>query len=325
MLASLAVRCCRAKEQPFQLETSEAGLNGRIRCARTDESRGASANGKPRNLPITLPFVPMEARSVDEIPRGRQWVYEPKWDGFRPLWRVTATPIELQSKSGQSLTRYFPELVEAVKALPADRFILDGEIVVPVGSRLSFDQLLLRIHPAESRIRKLAAEHPSMLIVFDLLVDRGGESLIDRSLGERRKRLESLAKSAFRGSDRVRISPFHRSITGNRCGGLILPARTWMASSPNVWTCRTPPANARPCKKSSDIRTADCVVGGFRYGTNDKIVGSLLLGLYDDEGLLNHVGFTSNLSKDVRQAPHSRLEALVAAPGFTGLCAGRAQ
>ena len=121
-------------------------------------------------LPLPQSYAPMEAKSVDAIPTGDQWQYEPKWDGFRCLAFRDGAEVELRSKSGQPLTRYFPELVEALNGLPAKKFVLDGEIVVPVGKALSFDDLLVRIHPAESRVRKLAAETPASMIVFDLLV-----------------------------------------------------------------------------------------------------------------------------------------------------------
>src|SRR5882757_1161081 len=125
-------------------------------------------------LPLRRPFPPMEAKSVDEIPTGTEWQYEPKWDGFRSLVFRDGNTVELQSKSGQPLTRYFPELVEAIHRLKAKQFVFDGEIVVPSGGTFSFDSLLQRIHPAQSRIEKLAKETPALLIVFDLLVDGKG-------------------------------------------------------------------------------------------------------------------------------------------------------
>src|SRR5690348_15417584 len=125
-------------------------------------------------LPLKPPFAPMEALSVDTIPEGEDWQYEPKWDGFRCLLFRDGGKVELQSKSGQSLTRYFPELAEAAAALKAKRFVLDGEIVVPDGRAFSFDNLLQRIHPAASRVKTLAAGTPALLIVFDLLADGAG-------------------------------------------------------------------------------------------------------------------------------------------------------
>src|SRR2546426_6214106 len=126
----------------------------------------------------------MEAKAVDAIPQGEQWQYEPKWDGFRCLAFRDGEKVELQSKAGQPVGRYFPELVEALLKLKAKKFVLDGEIVVPVGKELSFDDLLQRIHPAESRIRKLAASHPAVYLVFDLLVSESGAALVEHPLSE---------------------------------------------------------------------------------------------------------------------------------------------
>src|SRR5512139_2668740 len=149
----------------------------------------------------------MEAQLVDEIPRGRGWQYEPKWDGFRCLAFRDGDAIELQSKAGQSLTRYFPEVVAHLRALAAPRFVLDSEIVIAIDGHLSFDDLLQRIHPAESRVRRLAAEHPATLIVFDLLADARGKSLAQQTLVQRRRMLEAFAQRYFRGHGGVRLSP----------------------------------------------------------------------------------------------------------------------
>src|SRR3954463_7623416 len=152
------------------------------------------------------PIPPMEATSVDAIPAGHHWQYEPKWDGFRCLVFRDGDKVELQSKAGQPLARYFPEMVEAVKELAAKQFVLDGELVIPEDRGLSFDELLLRLHPAESRVRKLAAEHPAMLIVFDLLADGAKSKLVDAPLKERRAALEKFAKANF-GKSQIRLSP----------------------------------------------------------------------------------------------------------------------
>ena len=134
------------------------------------------------------PFAPMEALSVDEIPTGKGWQYEPKWDGFRCLVFRNGGKVDLRSKAGRSLTRYFPELVEAILEVKADKFAIDGEIVVPHDGAFSFDDLLQRIHPAASRVKRLAAETPALLIAFDLLADIDGRSLTHLPLRERRQR-----------------------------------------------------------------------------------------------------------------------------------------
>src|SRR3954453_23134797 len=145
----------------------------------------------------------MEALSVDEIPTGSGWQYEPKWDGFRCLLFRNRRDIFLQSKSGRSLTRYFPELVEAARALKVQTFVVDGEIVVPRNGAFSFDDLLQRIHPAPSRIEKLARETPALLIAFDLLQDERGHSLLELPLRDRRPKLDAFANDYFDGSSRL--------------------------------------------------------------------------------------------------------------------------
>jgi len=222
----------------------------------------------------------MEALSVDEIPRGKNWQYEPKWDGFRCLIFRDGGKIDLQSKSGQSLTRYFPELVAAIASLKAKRFVLDGEIVVPDGKALSFDDLLQRIHPATSRVNRLAAETPALLIVFDLL-SSDGKILTTEPLSARRKSLESFARKYLRAHKTIRLSPATTKITdaekwlkqvGAALDGIIAKRRDLAYES----------GNRRGMQKIKNFRSADCVVGGFRYNEGKKTVGSLLLGLYDD-------------------------------------------
>src|ERR1041385_4678973 len=157
-------------------------------------------------MPLKPPIPPMEATSADATPAGPEWQYEPKWDGFRCLVFRRGDKVELQSKAGKPLTRYFPDVIESVQALSAKRFVLDGEIVVPHGRAFSFDDLLQRIHPAASRIAKLAEETPALLIVFDLLEDERGHALLDLPLAERRLKLEEFTKKNAHG-DRVRLSP----------------------------------------------------------------------------------------------------------------------
>src|SRR3954471_14158713 len=149
---------------------------------------------------------PMEARSVDEIPTGDGWQYEPKWDGFRCLTFRDGDEIFLQSKNGQPLARYFPDVAANVAKVPHQRFVLDGELVIPVDGALSFDELQLRLHPAASRVQKLAAAHPAVYIVFDLLAE-DGESYLNRPLRERRRLLEKFARLNFKSTQGLRLSP----------------------------------------------------------------------------------------------------------------------
>jgi ATP-dependent DNA ligase len=275
------------------------------------------------SLEIKMPLLPMEARLVDEPPVGPGWQYEPKWDGFRCLTFRDGDKISLQSKSGQPLARYFPDLVESLRTLPASRFVLDGEIVIPIEGRLSFDELLMRIHPAASRVRKLADEHPATFVVFDLLLDERGKSLLDQSLSDRRPRLEKFAKKFFPRGGHIRLSPasetlgvarkWFRAVGGNLDGivakRLDLPYQS---------------GNRDGMQKVKHRKTADCVVGGFRYGQGKgkERVGSLLLGLYDKQGLLDHVGFTSSFKDAERQKVAAIVQPLIKSPGFTGHAPG---
>ena len=267
----------------------------------------------------------MEARSVDAIPRGSEWQYEPKWDGFRCLLSRDGDRVELRSKSGEDLTRYFPELVEAARKLKATDFVLDGEIVVRRGKAFSFDDLLQRIHPAASRVKKLAQETPGLFIAFDLLATTKDKKLSARPLGERRPALEAFAKTQFKSNPTFRLSAATKSHataekwlaqSGGGCDGVIAKRIDLPYQS----------GNRDGMQKIKKFRSADCVVGGFRYATNKlngkKVVGSLLLGLYDDKGLLHHVGFTSAIKQQEKPALTAKLEPLVAKPGFTGNAPG---
>jgi ATP-dependent DNA ligase len=162
------------------------------------------------SLPLHSSYAPMNALLVDEVPDGERWHYEPKWDGFRCLAFCDGGRIELRSKSGQPLARYFPEIVAELSRLKVKRFVLDGELVVPLDGGLSFDALLQRIHPAESRIRKLALETPAMFIVFDLLVDASGRRRTDQPLARRREALEEFAVRVLHATDRLVLSPTTR-------------------------------------------------------------------------------------------------------------------
>jgi ATP-dependent DNA ligase len=262
----------------------------------------------------------MEAKITADLPTGPEWEYEPKWDGFRCLAFREDDAIELQSKSGQPLTRYFPEIVEALQKVEAKKFVLDGELIVPVGGRLSFDDLLQRIHPADSRVRKLAHTHPAQLVVFDLLVNGNGSSLISLPLKERRRLLENFHETFLAGTGRILLSV----ATGDRD-----LARVWMKEMrgqlDGVIAKRVDQPYAsgeRAMLKVKTLRSADCVVGGFRYGSGKKVVGSLLLGLYDEAGLLHHVGFTSSLPVAERERLTLQLQQRIEPPGFTGKAPG---
>jgi ATP-dependent DNA ligase len=272
-------------------------------------------------LPLRPPFEPMEALSVDRIPVGKDWQYEPKWDGFRALVFRDGEDVALQSKSGRSMTRYFPELVAALRALKAETFVLDGEIVVPSDGAFSFDALLQRIHPAASRVRTLSLDTPALLILFDILVDAEGRLLTDLALSDRRPALEAFFKSYGRRAERLRLSPATTKVTD---------AKAWLARvgatlDGVVAKRRDLPyrsGDRTGMQKIKNYRSADCVVGGFRYNEGSPLVGSLLLGLYDDAGLLHHVGFTSTVKRADKPALTKKLEALIAPPGFTGNAPG---
>jgi ATP-dependent DNA ligase len=261
--------------------------------------------------------APMEALLAAELPRGRGWQYEPKWDGFRCLARKEGDEVSLTSKSGKPLGRYFPDIVELVGSLKDDRFLLDGELIIPVGDSLSFEELQLRLHPAESRVRKLAAEHAAELMLFDLL-DLGGKNLMAEPLSARREALETFF--ARNREPRLHLSPE----THDRRA-----AQEWLERSggalDGVVAKRTDleyRSGERAMVKVKQQRTADCVVGGFRYADKKKEVGSLLLGLYNDKDLLDHVGFTSAIPAKERPKLTRDLEELVEPPGFTGNAPG---
>jgi len=263
----------------------------------------------------------MEALSVDAIPEGPEWQYEPKWDGFRCLVFRDGDTVTLQSKAGKPLTRYFPDVVAAAGALKAKHFVLDCEIAVPRDGAFSFDALLQRIHPAQSRIQRLAVETPALLIAFDLLEDERGKSLLEQPLSERRPKLEAFAGKNFCKGIGVRLSPATNRLSeakgwlkkvGSTLDGIIAKRR----DAPYA-------AGTRDAMvKVKNYRSADCVVGGFRYGTNSKLIGSLLLGLYDADGLLHHVGFTSSVVRADKPQLTAKLEKLKDGPGFTGNAPG---
>jgi ATP-dependent DNA ligase len=272
------------------------------------------------SLPLQKSFAPMEAQPASELPAGPEWHYEPKWDGFRCLAFRDGNKVDLQSKSQKPLTRYFPELVAALKALKPQKLVLDGEIVIPLDGQLSFDSLLMRIHPAESRVRKLSLETPSVYIVFDLLVDENGKDLTKLPLRERRKRLEGFAKKYLTENGPIRLSPMTDDLAvarkwfhmGVGLDGIVAKRDDLPYQS----------GNRTGMQKIKKQRTADCVVGGFRYLEKKKEVGSLLLGLYNGEGKLDHVGFSSSIHDEERRELTKKLENMAKPPGFTGNAPG---
>ncbi len=261
-------------------------------------------------FPVPLETAPMEAKAASELPRDDGWQFEPKWDGFRCLAFRDGDAAELRAKSGKSLTRFFPEVAERVRALPQERFVLDGELMIQVGGAYSFDALQMRLHPAESRIRRLSAETPAILVAFDCLMDGAGAPMLGNPLTARREALE-----AFHGEG-LELTPFTRDRD---------EAQGWLdrltANLDGVVCKRLDGAyetGERAMLKVKRLRTADCVVGGFRYESDSRLVGSLLLGLFDADGKLDHVGYTSTITDAERPALTERLEALVGPPGFTG-------
>jgi ATP-dependent DNA ligase len=275
----------------------------------------------PIDLPVRPPYPPMEARSAGKIPTGAGWLFEPKWDGFRCLAFRKGGQVLLQSKACQPLGRYFPELVAGLAALPVRTFVLDGEIVIRRNGALSFDDLLQRIHPAESRIRKLAQETPATLYAFDLLVDERGRSLAGKPLAERREKLEALFAKVPDGaaamlspstSARPTAERWMRDLGGGGLDGVVAKRLDEPYHS----------GEREGMVKVKRMRTADCVVGGFRWTQAGGAVGSLLLGLYDEEGKLDHVGFSSSFTAAERKELEPILLPLREPPGFTGKAPG---
>ncbi len=275
--------------------------------------------GRFDDLPLKPPIEPMASRQVLQIPRGEQWLYEPKWDGFRCIAFRSDDDVELESKSGQSLTRYFPEIVTALQGIGARRFVIDGEIFVESGAGFDFDALLQRIHPAQSRVLKLSQQTPARFAVFDLLVDEKKQAWYERPLSERRTALESFAERSFANGSPLVVSPATSDV---------VVAQKWLdgdaARLDGVIAKRLDEPDALGRRdavvKVKRRYTADCVVGGFRR-SGDGAVASLLLGLYDD-GKLDHVGFVGSMSAAERKRASDLLEPIVAPPGFTGVTPG---
>jgi ATP-dependent DNA ligase len=317
------------------------------------------------NLPIQPPYPPAEAKSIDSLPQESGWLYEPKWDGFRCLAFRLGDEVALQSKAGQPLGRYFPEIVAALRSLPARKFVLDGEIVIHSGAGLDFDALLQRIHPAASRIQRLSQETPATYMVFDLLVDGQGRSLAARPLSARRMALQEFAAANICAElDRKRSKKIgsRTTLNGDRKRIILSPASAdfaiaekWMREgAASGWDgvvakrldCEYMSGERTGMVKIKRIRTADCVVGGFRWArgknsegkaadsksTSSKTadpkkrpteeVGSLLLGLYNKNGELDHIGFSSSFTREDRKKLKSILKPYMGGEGFSGKAPG---
>jgi ATP-dependent DNA ligase len=315
------------------------------------------------NLPIQPPYPPAEAKSIASLPHESGWLYEPKWDGFRCLAFRQGDEVILQSKAGQPLGRYFPEIVAALLALPARKFVLDGEIVIRSGAGLDFDALLQRIHPAASRIQKLSQETPSTYMVFDLLVDGQGRSLAARPLSARRMALQEFAVVNMDAERDRKPSKKERTQTTLNSGERIMlspasadfaTAEKWMREgAASGWDgvvakrldCEYMSGERTGMIKIKRIRTVDCVVGGFRWarGKNSENkagdskadsksasakkrpteeIGSLLLGLYNKNGQLDHIGFSSSFTREERKKLKPILEPLMGGEGFSGKAPG---
>lgn len=276
------------------------------------------ASSEPK-FGLSLEIEPMEARSAESLPEGPGWQFEPKWDGFRCLVFKEGSAADLRAKSGKPLGRYFPEVLEFFSKLPAERFVVDGELVIDIDGKLAFDALQMRLHPAESRVRKLSAQTPAKLVVFDMLMGHDGVPILDQDLEFRRAALEAFAKDAV-NPGRLILSPFTRDR---------VEATRWLSASGadiDGVVCKRIDEpylpGERAMMKVKRLRTADCVVGGFRYESNSDLVGSLLLGLYNDQGELDHVGFTSTITDAERPELTAKLEALRGGAGFTGKAPG---
>ncbi|MGP3966292.1 ATP-dependent DNA ligase [Streptomyces sp. 6N223] len=235
------------------------------------------------DLPVMPPVKPMLARLADEIPAGMH--YEAKWDGFRAIVFRDGDEVDIGSRTGKSLTRYFPELADGLRARLPERCVMDGEIVIALAGRLDFDALTERIHPADSRVRLLAERTPASFVAFDLLA-LGDDSLLDAPLSERRAALEEALRGTHQpvflapATDDIQVARrWYEQYEGAGLDGIVAK-RLDQPYRPDQ----------RVMVKIKHERTADCVVAGLRHHKTGPVVGSLLLGLYDDAGALHHVG-----------------------------------
>ncbi|HEX6711769.1 MAG TPA: ATP-dependent DNA ligase [Thermoleophilaceae bacterium] len=242
-------------------------------------------------LPLEPPIQPQLAKTAKDLPDGDNWVYEPKYDGFRTIVFRDGDEVYLQSRNGKPMNRYFPEVVESIRKMKADRVVMDGEIIVVVDGIQEFDLLGQRIHPAESRVKMLAEQWPAAFVAFDLLAE-DDEALLETPLTERRKRLEKAVGKP------IEITP----MTGDREA-----AGQWLTGTSEgvvakLADCPYMPGERKAMAKIKRIRTADLVVVAFRFGKEEGTLGSLILGAYDDDGELHVVGHTSGFkAKEKRE------------------------
>jgi ATP-dependent DNA ligase len=248
-------------------------------------------------LPLKPPVKPQLAKSARELPEGEGWRYEPKFDGFRTIIFRDGDEVQLQSRNGRPMNRYFPDVVEQVLELPHDRLVLDGEMIVVVDDVQEFDLLSQRIHPAASRVERLREETPAGLVAFDLLAE-GDEVLCALPYEERRERLAAVV------ADPVQLTPMVADTAD---------AGQWLTGTSEGVIAKQADAPYRPGErkgmvKIKRVRTADCVVAAFRFGKEEGTLGSLILGLYDDDGQLHIVGHTSGFKAKEKRELLGKLE-----------------
>ncbi|MDQ3983419.1 MAG: ATP-dependent DNA ligase [Actinomycetota bacterium] len=272
------------------------------------------------HLPVVPPLSPMLAKLQDAIPRGDGWLYEPKWDGFRAIAFRDGDELALTSRDTRPIDRYFPEILDPLRAALPDRCVVDGEVVISGEDGLDFDALLLRIHPAASRIEMLSETTPSAFVAFDLLA-LGDESLMERPLLERRARLEAALAEAP-AADPARMRGCEVFLTPQTADAA--EAEMWFDAYEAMGLDGVIAKQAdivyspgrRTMIKVKHKRMADCVVGGYRLSKAGDGVGSLLLGLYDGDGVLHYVGHTSSFKAPERRALLQELKPLEGDGGF---------
>lgn len=249
-------------------------------------------------LPVNPPLLPMLAKRIDELPPGDRWIFEPKWDGFRALVFRDGDEVLIQSRDEKSLNRYFPELIEPLQRALPQQCVLDGEVVIARSGALDFEALQLRIHPAASRVKLLAQETPASVVFFDLVAE-GERDLRGEPFQRRRERLEELLSGA---APPIHLTPatrerriaqdWFRRFEGAGLDGLIVKPEAGVYES-----------DKRTMIKVKHERDCDCVVAGFRWykDSEQTAIGSLLLGLFDDSGALQHVGVCASFTKEKRR------------------------